>query len=98
MAKLNQKFKLPILFFREGKHFIAYSPVLDLSTSGKDYEEVKRRFDELVKIFFEELISKGTLEEVLGELGWQKIKGKWQPPLLITQDYVSIETRSLEKV
>jgi len=98
MAELNQKSKLPVLIFREGKHFIAYAPALDLSTSGKDYEEVKRRFNEVVKIFFEELISKGTFKEVLKELGWKKIKQSWQPPSLIAQEYVSINTPSLEKV
>jgi predicted RNase H-like HicB family nuclease len=98
MAKLTKKFRLPVLIFREGKYFIAYSPVLDLSTSGKDYEEVRRRFQEVVEIFFEELIKKGTLKEVLKELGWQKINRKWQPPSLISQEYVSIDTRSLEKV
>jgi predicted RNase H-like HicB family nuclease len=98
MAKLTKKFRLPVLIFREGKYFIAYSPVLDLSTSGKDYEEARRRFQEVVEIFFEELIKKGTLKEVLKELGWQKINRKWQPPSLISQEYVSIDTRSLEKV
>ncbi len=98
MARLNQQFRLPVLIFREGKHFIAYSPALDLSTSGKSYEEVRRRFNELLKIFFEELISKGTLEEVLKEFGWQKVKQKWQPPLFIAHEYVSIGTRSLEKI
>jgi len=98
MVKLTKKFRLPVLIFREGKYFIAYSPVLDLSTSGKDYEEAKRRFQEVVEIFFEELIKKGTLKEVLKELGWQKINRKWQPPSLISQEYVSIDTRSLEKV
>ena len=98
MAKLTKKFRLPVLIFREGKYFIAYSPVLDLSTSGKDYEEARRRFQEVVEIFFEELIKKGTLKEVLKELGWQKINRKWQPPSLISQEYVSINTRSLEKV
>jgi predicted RNase H-like HicB family nuclease len=98
MAKLNQKLNLPVLIFREGKHFIAYSPALDLSTSGKDYEEVKRRFNEVAKIFFEEIILKGTFREVLKELGWKRINQRWQPPSLIAQEYVSINTRSLEKV
>jgi predicted RNase H-like HicB family nuclease len=98
MAKLTKKFRLPVLIFREGKYFIAYSPVLDLSTSGKDYEEARRRFQEVVEIFFEELIKKGTLKEVLKELDWQKINRKWQSPSLVSQEYVSIDTRSLEKV
>ena len=67
-------FNLPISIFREGKHFIAYTPALDLSTSGKNYEQVKKRFNEVVEIFFEELMKKGTKNEVLESLGWQKVK------------------------
>mgnify|MGYP001573716529 FL=1 len=84
MIKLN--LQLPISIFREGKYFIAYTPVLDLSTSGKNYEEVKKRFKEAVSIFFEELVKKGTLDEVLESLGWQKIKKQWSPPPLISQE------------
>ena len=96
--KSKLQFKLPVLIFKEDKYFIAYSPVLDLSTSGKSYEEAKRRFNEVVKIFFQELIRKGTLEEALKNLGWQKINQRWQPPLVISQEYVSISSSTLEKI
>ena len=92
------QFKLPVSIFKEGKYFIAHSPALDLSTSGRDYEEVKRRFNEVVEIFFQELIQKKTLNEVLKNLGWQKIRGQWRPPVFITQEYVSISSCALEKV
>ncbi len=62
MKKTFLKVKLPVSIFKEGKHFIAYTTALDLSTSGKTYAEVKRRFDEAVKIFFEEIIEKGTFD------------------------------------
>ena len=51
MLKLG--IQLPISIFREDKHYIAYTPVLDLSTSAKSYEEVKKRFHEVVAIFFD---------------------------------------------
>ncbi len=89
MIRLN--LQLPISVFREGKHFIAYTPVLDLSTSGKNYEEVKKRFKEAVNIFFEELVKKGTLDEVLESLGWQKIKKQWMPPFLVSQESQMIQ-------
>lgn len=88
MAKLRQlhlKVSLPISILKEGKYFIAYTPALDVSTSGSNFEEVKRRFDEVIQIFFEELVDKKTLEEVLFSLGWQKIQKEWEPPLVITQ-------------
>ena len=88
MKKANQlsQIALPVSILKEGKYFIAYSPVLDLSTSSKTFEEVKKRFDEAVEIFFEELIDKGTLDKVLAELGWEKIKGKWAPPIVISHE------------
>ncbi|MBI4993660.1 hypothetical protein HZC33_01740 [Candidatus Wolfebacteria bacterium] len=89
MIKFN--LQLPISIFKEGKYFIAYTPVLDLSTSGKNYDQVKKRFNEVVIIFFEELIKKGTLSDVLGNLGWQKIKNQWVPPNLISQESEKIQ-------
>lgn len=80
------EFKLPVSILREGKKYVAYTPALDLSTSGVIYEEVKKRFSEIVNIFFEELIKKGTLEEVLRDLGWKRIQAKWNPPVVISQE------------
>ncbi len=91
MRKLMLNFKLPVSILREGKKYVAYTPVLDLSTSGKSYEEVKRRFDEIVNIFFEELIKKGTLDEVLRDLGWKRVQAKWNPPVLISQELQMVQ-------
>ena len=77
---------LPVIILREGKYFIAHSPVLDLSTSGKSFKEAKKRFAEVVEIFFEELVQMGTLDEVLADLGWQKVQKRWQPPTLVAQE------------
>ena len=86
MKKAGLEFKLSVSILREDKSFIAYSPALDLSTSGKTYEEAKERFNEVVGIFFEEIIKEGTLEEVLQDLGWKKIKRKWNPPIVVSQE------------
>ena len=77
---------LPVLFFREGENFIAYTPALDLSTSAESFEQAKKRFGEVVHLFFEEIIKKGTLEQVLADSGWEKPKEKWQPPVFIGQE------------
>lgn len=77
---------LPVSILKEGKYFIAYSPALDLSTSGKSFGEVKKRFEEVVQIFFEELFEKGTEEEVLSDLGWQKVQKEWVPPIVVAQE------------
>lgn len=80
------KFSLPVSILKEGKYYIAYSPVLDLSTSGKSFEETKRRFEEVVEIFFEELLEKGTVDKVLSELGWQKAEKTWSPPVVVAHE------------
>ena len=84
MKKLhNVHGKLSVTFLREGRRFIAYAPALDLSTSGKSFEETKKRFEEITSIFFEEIIKQGTAEEVLENLGWEKHEKMWVPPLVI---------------
>jgi len=59
---------LPVFILKEGRRFIAYSPALDLSTSGKTYSEVKKRFAEIVDIFFEELDKKGSVKFIGGKI------------------------------
>jgi len=86
------KVNLPVSFLKEGNKFVAYTPVLDISTSGRTLKETQKRFSELVEIFFEELIEMGTLDEVLRNLGWTKLQAKWTPPVLVSQNsqFVSI--------
>ena len=86
MRKIKLEFKLPISIIRENQKYVAYTPVLDLATSGKSYDEVKKRFGEIVNIFFAEIIKKGTLEEVLLGLGWKRAQAKWNPPMIISQE------------
>ncbi len=82
---------VPLSIFREGNRFVAYSYALDLSTSGESYEEVRKRFNEIVDIFFEEIIERGTLNEVLGDLGWIQVQKKWNPPVIISQEYQKVK-------
>jgi predicted RNase H-like HicB family nuclease len=89
--KIDLKLSLPVSFLREGDCFIAYSPALDLSTSADSFEKAKKRFTEAVEIFFEELLEKGTLNEVLAELGWQKVKKQWMPPVVVAQESVKFD-------
>ena len=88
------KFSLPVSIIREDKSFIAYTPALDISTVGDSLEEVKQRFEELVEIFFEEIIEKGTIEQVLTDLGWKKQAKTFIPPSVIshTTETFSIPT------
>lgn len=90
MRKANLEVKLQVSFLREGERYIAYAPALDLSTSGKSYAQAQKRFDEIAHLFFEELIKKGTLEEVLSDLGWRRVQAQWNPPMVVGQESKSV--------
>lgn len=89
------KGKIPVSFFKEGKMFVAYTPVLDLSTCGETFEEAKKNFAEALNIFFEECISMGTLVEVLESCGWEKTKKSWRPPAYIGHEDLPIPPQHL---
>ena len=99
MSKLQ--YKLPVSIFKQGRFLVAHSPVLDLSVSGRTKSQVQKRFVEAVEIFFEELEEKGTTDEVLTELGWEKgrahadKKPSWQPPKLVKDSPQEIEVPAL---
>ena len=80
MKEIIIDLKIPVSILKEGNRFIAYTPVLDLSTSGKSIKSVKKNFSEIVQIFFDELSKKGTLGDVLTDLGWRKVRKQWSPP------------------
>lgn len=77
---------LPVIVFKEGNSFVAFTPALDLSAYGRTLEKARERFVEIVQIFFQEVVNKGSLDEVLGELGWKKGKSAWSPPVVVCHD------------
>lgn len=92
---INFNFNLPVLFLREGMDFIAYSPAIDLSTAGETFEDAQKNFEEASQAFFEEMISQGTLEKGLKELGWQKNDDHYTPPVLIGQETQKIRVSAV---
>lgn len=84
MKKSSFQIGLPITIFKEGKSYVAYSPALDLSTSASTFEKAQSRFLDATKLFLEELVEMGTLDQVLTGLGWQKVKTNWQPPVVVS--------------
>ena len=83
--------KIPVILFREGNKIIAYSPAIDLSTSGDTEKQARKRFAEAAKIFFDEITRMGTIDDVLTECGWEKVtpEGSWSPPTY-KQEFVQI--------
>lgn len=94
MKKTRVNLKLPVTFLKEGNQFVAYSPPLDLSTCGKTLEEARRRFGEAALLFIQELEKKGTLEQVLSDLGWEQKNSSFIPPLVVGQENYSVPMRA----
>jgi len=85
MPKEKIELNITVNFFKEGTIFIAHSPAFDLSTCGKTFEQAKQRFEAAAGIFIDETKKRGTLENVLLGLGWQKKKANLQPPIFVGQ-------------
>jgi len=87
----NAAYNLPVIITKQNRSFVAYSPALDISTSADSAKKVKERFVELANIFLEEILEAGTVNEVLSELGWKKIQKIWNPPQVVSSDFVGIK-------
>jgi predicted RNase H-like HicB family nuclease len=74
--------KIGVQIIKEDGVFVAQAPALELCTQGDTYEEAEEMLSEMIYIFFEECVEKGTLEEVLTDCGWTKTprKREWVPP------------------
>ncbi len=86
MKKVSRA-SLPVIFLKEKGQFVAYTPALDLSTSGKSLKEARKNFTEAAQILLDECYKMGTLSRVLKELGWKKGKNTWMPPAIVAQDF-----------
>ena len=58
--------------FADGENYVAYCPELDISAAGEDETDAKQALSEVLAIYFDDTISRGTLEEDLKQHGWRK--------------------------
>ena len=91
MLNNHLSFNLPVVITKQNKRFVAYTPALDISTSGKSEKEAKKRFVELANIFLQEIIEEKTADDVLSELGWKKIQRKWIPPKIVSSQSIGLK-------
>ena len=87
---MDISYKLPVTILKEKKRYVAYSPAIDLSSSGETFSEAQKRFAEASLLFFEEIIEEKTMDDVLSNLGWSKMNKTWKPPMVIAQQSETI--------
>lgn len=88
--KTKSSFNVSVSLSKQGKHFVAYSFALDLSTIGKTEKEAQQNFQDAATVFFEELFESGNTDEVLSQLGWKKHKNQWTSPVPISHSIVEV--------
>lgn len=99
--KLRLTGSVPVDYFKEGDTFVAYCPVLELSSCGATYKEAAHAFAEALSIFLQECMERKTLDKVLQSLGWNisttPSGREIAPPLFIGQRQVSLKMPTLEE-
>ncbi len=79
------------IIFQEGKAYVAYCPELDVSSCGKDIDEARRNLRIAVRLFIEEAEKLGTLDDILGEAGYQRAPdGEWKSPRIVSTEVMSL--------
>ena len=88
-------YNLPVLITKQNKRFVAYTPALDISTSGKTKKDAQKKFQELVSLFLEEIFEAGTAKNVLSELGWTRHEKRWSPPEVVFSTSMGIRVPAM---
>ena len=66
--------------WKEGAHYIAYTPELDLASQGKTRALAEKRLREAVTLFLDETKRMGTFDSVMQSAGFLKRRHRWEPP------------------
>ena len=64
--------------FKEDDVYVALSPELNVSSFGETIAEAKESIKEAIEVFLEECREMGTLDDVLEESGFLRVKNTWQ--------------------
>lgn len=74
------RFRLECYVFMEGEVYISYCPSLDISTSGRTFNEAVSNFLECFQLHIEWCVEHKTLLEDLKSHGWRVRKSEIEPP------------------
>ena len=78
------QFRLPVQIWQEHGHFVAFCPVLQVTSYGDSKRDAQRNVKEAVELFFEVCVEDGTLNEVLRECGMKR--RVYEAPAAIRQE------------
>ncbi len=76
------KIFLTTKIWKEGTHYLAYTPELDIASQGKTLSQAEERLREAVTAFIEETKRMGTFSEVMRSAGFMKRRERWEAPLV----------------
>lgn len=79
-ASMEYHFHLAFYVFQENEAYIAYCPSLDISTSGRDFNEAVGNFYECFQLHVECCVEHGTLYDDLAAHGWKLREKRVLPP------------------
>lgn len=76
--------------FKEGKQYVSFNPELEVASCGDTPEEAKQQLRVAIRGFLTTALKHGTLDQILEEAGYVRVKKTWRDPYLISLDRVSV--------
>lgn len=75
--------------WKEDGQFIAHAMPLDVASAGDSPEGARQAVDEAVRLFLLTAAEHGTLNEVLEDAGYRRVRREWRGPA-----WLGVEQRS----
>jgi hypothetical protein len=78
-----------VQIWREGEQYIAHAMPLDVASSGDSPAAARAALDEAVRLFVKTADARGTLAEVLEEVGYAPDGARWRGPTWVGVEHAS---------
>lgn len=76
--------------FKEGKQYVSFNPELEVASCGDTVEKAKENLREAMKGFIAVASKRGTLDAILEQAGYTRVKKVWRDQNLIAMDRLSV--------
>lgn len=88
VKKGEYNLEIIVYSYEEQNKRVAYSPALELSGIGDSDQEAYKDLGEMIQITFDYALTKGTIDEMLFDLGWRKVSEKMIEAPVFSDDEV----------